>query len=236
MTELKPCPFCGREAEIIAETKRNIGFTIWCECKSEVAKQNLQKNVRYKMTRSETTKFLSRLLEKSCFSGPGKYWAREVSLDYGYAAGKPRRVDYMQFIPENQCAISAIEKGIFACYEIKSCKEDIYSGNGLNFIGEKNYLVTTMECYKEILPDLKNGKFAQHIRENFPECYAEIGNMGVMVAVPYQREVAEEFENSTPLDGDVEKWKLSVAIKCNHNGSRKRSMTELLFCMVRSGR
>lgn len=142
------------------------------------------------MTRSETTKFLSRLLEKSCFSGPGKYWAREVSLDYGYAAGKPRRVDYMQFIPENQCSISAIE----------------------------------------------NGKFAQHIRENFPECYAEIGNMGVMVAVPYQREVAEEFENSTPLDGDVEKWKLSVAIKCNHNGSRKRSMTELLFCMVRSGR
>ena len=121
-------------------------------------------------------------------------------------------------------------------HEIKSCKEDIYSGNGLNFIGEKNYLVTTMECYKEILPDLKNGKFAKHIRENFPECYAEIGNMGVMVAVPYQREVAEEFENSTPLDGDVEKWKLSVAIKCNHNGSRKRSMTELLFCMVRSGR
>lgn len=54
--------------------------------------------------------------------------------------------------------------------------------------------------------------------------------------IPYQREVAEEFENSTPLDGDVEKWKLSVAIKCNHNGSRKRSMTELLFCMVRSGR
>ena len=69
------------------------------------------------MTRSETTKFLSRLLEKSRFSGPGKYWAREVSLDYGYAAGKPRRVDYMQFIPENQCSISAIEKGIFACYQ-----------------------------------------------------------------------------------------------------------------------
>ena len=26
------------------------------------------------MKRSETTKFLSQLLEKSCFSGPGKYW------------------------------------------------------------------------------------------------------------------------------------------------------------------
>ena len=32
------------------------------------------------MTRSETTKFLSRLLEKSRFSGPGKYWAREVIM------------------------------------------------------------------------------------------------------------------------------------------------------------
>ena len=126
------------------------------------------------MTRSETTKFLSRLLEKSRFSGPGKYWAREASLDYGYAAGKPRRIDYMQFSPENQCSISAIEKGIFTCYEIKSCRADIYSGNGLNFIGEKNYLVVTMECYKDILPDLRNGNFARHVREHFPECYAEI--------------------------------------------------------------
>ncbi len=186
------------------------------------------------MKRSETTKFLSQLLEKSCFSGPSKYWARKVRLDYGYKTGKPRSVDYMQFILENQCSISAIEKGIFVCYEIKSCKEDIYSGNGLNFIGEKNYLVTTMECYKEILPDLKNGKFAKHILENFPECYAEISNMGVMVAVPYQRDVDEEFENPTPLDGDVEKWRLSVILKCGNNGSRKRSMTELLFRMVRS--
>lgn len=34
------------------------------------------------MTRSETTKFLSRLLEKSCFSGSGKYWAREAVWAY----------------------------------------------------------------------------------------------------------------------------------------------------------
>ena len=31
------------------------------------------------MKRSETTKFLSQLLEKSCFSGPGKYWAIDGS-------------------------------------------------------------------------------------------------------------------------------------------------------------
>ena len=39
---------------------------------------------------------------------------------------------------------------------------------------------------------------------------------------------------SLQLDGDTEKWKLSVALNC-HAGSRKRSMTELLFCMLRSG-
>lgn len=60
-------------------------------------------------------------------------------------------------------------------------------------------------------------------------------NFEAMVAVPYQRDVAEEFESPTPLGEDVEKWRLSVILKCGHNGSRKRSMTELLFCMVRSG-
>lgn len=29
--ELKPCPFCGGKAVVMASTKR-IGFTIWCEC------------------------------------------------------------------------------------------------------------------------------------------------------------------------------------------------------------
>ena len=183
------------------------------------------------MTRSEITKFLSRLLEKSRFSGPGKYWAREVSLDYGYAAGKPRRVDYMQFIPENQCSISAIEKGIFACYEIKSCKEDIYSGNGLNFIGEKNYLVTTMECYKDILPDLRGSKFHKHLQECFPESSSYFG---IMVAIPEWRKATEEFEDPTPLDSNTQNWKLAVILPCRP-GPRRRSMTELLFCMLRSG-
>ena len=111
------------------------------------------------MNRRETTKMLCELLERQYFSGMGKYWAKEVSIDPWAAKGKPKRVDYMQFIPANQCSVSAIEKGIFVCYEIKSCKEDFYSGNGLNFLGEKNYIVTTMQCYKELLEDMRNGKF-----------------------------------------------------------------------------
>ena len=111
------------------------------------------------MNRRETTKMLCELLERQYFSGMGKYWAKEVSIDPWAEKGKPKRVDYMQFIPANQCSVSAIEKGIFVCYEIKSCKEDFYSGNGLNFLGEKNYIVTTMQCYKELLEDMRNGKF-----------------------------------------------------------------------------
>ena len=181
------------------------------------------------MTRAEVTKFLSQLLINTRFSGAGKHWASEVSIDpWGREA---KRVDYMQFSPADQCSISGIEKGIFTCYEVKSCKEDVYSGNGLNFLGEKNYIVTTMECYNDILPDLRSGKFARHMHEQFPE---SSHYFGVMVAVPYLAELTDEIENPTPIDPDTERWKLAVALPCRE-GPRKRSMTELLFCMVRSG-
>lgn len=180
------------------------------------------------MTRAETTKFLGQLLINTRFSGAGKHWASEVSIDpWGREA---KRVDYMQFSPADQCSISGIEKGIFTCYEVKSCKEDVYSGNGLNFLGEKNYIVTTMECYNDILPDLRSGKFARHMHEQFPE---SSHYFGVMVAVPYLAELTDEIENPTPIDPDTERWKLAVALPCRE-GPRKRSMTELLFHMVRS--
>lgn len=137
----------------------------------------------------------------------------------------------MQFSPANQCSVSGIEKGIFTCYEIKSCKEDVYSGNGLNFLGEKNYIVTTMECYKDILPDLRSGKFAKHMHEQFPE---SSHYFGVMVAIPHLAELTDEICNPTPIDPNAEHWKLVVVLPCRE-GPRKRSMTELLFCMLRSG-
>ena len=101
------------------------------------------------MNRKETTEFLSKLLEREKLCGISKYWAREVSIDYGSI--NVRRIDYLQFEPPNQCSISAIEKGIFIAYEIKSCKADFNSGFGKNFVGEKNYLVMPMETYKEVV-------------------------------------------------------------------------------------
>ena len=109
-------------------------------------------------------------------TGIGKYYASEVSLDYG--SKDVCRIDFLQFEPANTMTVSGIEKGIFTCYEIKSCKEDFNSGYGLNFIGEKNYLVMTMETYKAILPELPR---------------KGCGSIGVMVAVPQDRKAEDEF-------------------------------------------
>ena len=183
------------------------------------------------MNRKETTLFLSHILERTKLNVFGKHYAKEVSIDPWTSNAK--RVDYMQFSPGDQMSISGIEKGIFTCYEIKSCKEDVYSGNGLNFYGEKNYIVTTMECYKDLLPDLRSGKFDEHLHQCNPESSKY---WGIMVAVPCMREPEDEFQNPTPIgDANVTGWELKVVKPCRM-GLRNRSMTELLFCMLRSGR
>ena len=146
------------------------------------------------MNRAETTRFLGELLKSDRFRGMGKYWASEVSVDAFTTAGKGGRVDFMQFEPPNQYAVSALEKGIFICYEVKSCKEDVYSGNGLNFYGEKNYIVTTMQCYKDILPDLQDGTFDKHLRKTNQDSSA---HYGIMVAVPVMR-VIVRWKNLPP--------------------------------------
>lgn len=181
------------------------------------------------MNRKETTAFLSNLLERDRLSGAmGKYWAKEVTIDYG--TSNVKRVDYMQFEPGGVMAISAIEKGIFTCYEVKSCKEDVFSGNGLNFLGEKNYIVTTMDCYKSILQEYRDGTLEKHIIDCNPNSSMYYG---IMVAIPLWSDVHDEFENPTPLE-QAEQWKLHTIISCRP-GQRKRSMTEMLFYMLRSG-
>lgn len=172
------------------------------------------------MNRKQTTEFLSELLISKRFSGMGKYWAREVTLDYGQGKGKEKRVDFMQFVPQNQLSVAGLEKGEFVCYEVKSCKADFKSGHGLNFVGEKNYIVTTMQTYKDILSD---------IDKKLPH------NIGVIVSCPKYIKPEDDFENPTPLDKEDIVWDLKI-IKASHSAYRERSITELLFCMLRSGR
>lgn len=178
--------------------------------------------------RADTTKLLGDILVANRLSGAGRYYAREVSIDPWTDHGK--RVDFMQFIPENQMSISGIEKGIFVCYEVKSCKEDLYSGHGLNFFGEKNYIVTTMECYKSILNDQLNGKISKYLFEHHPESSQYYG---FLVALPCGRTMNDEFIQPTPFEGEFNDWELRVVKNCRL-GPRNRSATELLFCMLRS--
>lgn len=179
------------------------------------------------MNRKEITEFLGGLVVER-IGHRGSYWGKEVSIDYGTSDVK--RVDFMQFEPAGVTAISAIEKGIFTCYEVKSCKEDVFSGNGLNFLGEKNYIVTTMDCYKSILEDMRSGKLDAHIEQCCPN---SSHYYGIMVAIPRYRELTDEFENPTALNMDID-WKLANIYPCRQ-GFRKRSITEMLFYILRSG-
>lgn len=185
-------------------------------------------NKDIQLNRKETTDLLRRLVAAKA-SKPGVYGAHEVALDWG--TSNPKYVDYMTFSPENTVDVSGIEKGIFTCYEIKSCYEDLYSGKGLNFIGEKNYIVTTMDVYKRILDD--EDKLRSHIQACNSESRYRLGHdVGVYVLVPEGRQAADEFFGPSLLLKDT-KWELVSVMPC-HAMTRKRSLIELLFCMMKA--
>lgn len=170
------------------------------------------------MNRKETTIFLNKLLEKDKLTGASKYWAKEVT--FNHLCDNPFRIDYVQFIPVNQYSIGGIEKGEFVCYEIKSCKEDYNSGHGLNFIAEKNYIVTSVSTYNELKKCGELNKLPHWI--------------GIMIAVPVRNKynIEKELVEPTELSNNC-KW-CFYTIKKASKRNRKRPMNEMLFCMLRS--
>ena len=175
-------------------------------------------------SRKKITDFLSRLLEKEKFTGMGKYWGKEVVVDYG--TEDIRRIDYMEFVPVNQLSIDGIEKGEFKGYEVKSCKADFKSGFGQNYFCEYNYLVITMQTYKELLHEELN---------DLPH------EVGVLVSIPKdatkpnKEAMLDEFDDPTPLPNDynTDNWRL-VSIRSAIQKYRKKPMLELMFCLLRN--
>ena len=185
------------------------------------------------MNRKSTTKLLTDILTADRLNDR-KYYAKEVTLDFGTDHSK--RIDVVQFTPKGVIYPSDMEKGTFTCYEIKSCREDVYSGNGLNFYGEKNYIVTTMETYKKLQEDINSGRLSNYISEHYPESSQYYGFMipiRVKIDLRDTKKIYEEFESPTPFEGESSNWHLWTALPCNE-GRRTRSMIELLFCMLRS--
>lgn len=164
------------------------------------------------MNRTQTTKFLSDMLISQRLSDR-KYYASEVSIDYGTQDVK--RIDFLQFEPLGVANVAEIEKGIFICYEVKSCKADFKSGFGQNFLGEKNYFVMPMETYKQVVNEIPH-------------------QVGCIIPIPFGKDKFDEFENPTPLSENIN-WELKI-VKSSIKANRKRSMIELMFCMLRSGK
>lgn len=169
------------------------------------------------MKRKEKTELLRSLLEAKLNSKRGVHSAAEVFLDYG--TKNVKRVDFVSFEPRDQISIAGLEAGAFTFYEIKSCREDFKSGFGLNFEGDRNYIVTDMPTYKDLVAhgDIDDSKMF---------------NIGVMVAIPKGVSVLDEFERPNNLTTVIE-WEL-VVVKAAHRKQRKRSIGELLFCMLRA--
>lgn len=182
--------------------------------------------------RKTTTELLGEILKRTRLTGLGKYAASEVTLDYG--SSNQKRVDFVQFKPTQTFTVSGIEQGSFIFYEIKSCKADIYSGNGLNFYGDQNYLVMDMETWKSFMEDFqrRSTKFMDWYKEGHPD---GMSNIGIIVAKPAGRDAYDELQDPTELTEDnCKDFELEVIIP-SRVMPRRRSVTELLFCMLRSG-
>ena len=163
------------------------------------------------MDRKTITKFLSDKLESERLGKMGTVFSSEVVLDYG--TSHPKRIDFIQYKPEGTTYVSDIEHGEFTCFEVKSCIEDVYSGNGLNFEGDKNYIVTTMECYKTLIKDLESKKqnskernFWMWFYRQHPE-YSSVHDFGIIVAIPNFRSEYNEFINPTEITSSSKKVK-----------------------------
>lgn len=107
------------------------------------------------MGRKDTTAELSELVRKR-LANSTPYWAEQVDVEptkYGSCG----IVDFMAFYPawsqlQGVPSRVAVEQGRFDFYEVKSCMDDFNSGHGLNFHGDRNYLV----CERELADELHN--------------------------------------------------------------------------------
>lgn len=98
------------------------------------------------VSRPEITEQLSNLVKKR-LSNKTPYWADEVYTEPTMSTQSVSRVDFMAFYPnwKTSSGVMVTSRGVFEFYEIKSCMEDFKSGHGLNFEGDKNFLVCPNE-------------------------------------------------------------------------------------------
>ncbi|MEG0374664.1 MAG: hypothetical protein RR672_03450 [Raoultibacter sp.] len=165
-------------------------------------------------SRADITAGLSELLRRR-LRNEGRRFAAEVRFE-----NPACRVDFVAF-KAGECGwrnIGGIEHGTTSFYEVKSCKEDYHSGNGLNFYGDENWLVMPSQVC-----DGLRGKITT--------------NAGVYVPVPNGSSAITEMEHPTPYTGQVDGWSLHVrwTPNCACNTYRKYALVEILAAMIYAG-
>ena len=146
------------------------------------------------------------LLEKGA-SRLGVYASSAVAI--GGEPGVFGVVDYMTFSPSGTEDISGIEKGVFTCYMVRTSYKELYSDESLNFVGERNYLVTTADVYARIVDDEQADK-----EKGEPDVYIDgskilFSDQNAVIVdditlVP-ARGVFEAMGNKVDWDGDARK-------------------------------
>ena len=95
------------------------------------------------MIQTGPRKVMTEELSKNIYtttSKAGVFGCFEVTIGFGGS----ERVDYMTYDTN----------GIIKCYEVKSSKEDFYSGAKWSFCGHYNYFVMTKELYDQVKHDI----------------------------------------------------------------------------------
>lgn len=165
------------------------------------------------MKRAEITELLDselirlRLTRKNAYS----FWAHEVWIDR--YTDHEKRVDFVEFLPKGGVRYSDaphVEHGTFSFYEVKSCMADLKSGHGLNFMGDENWLVMPVELFEPYKRARIDDDYVRaHTRLARCLLYG-IGRNGK----PTFWEQPKDYAND---------W-----------ACRKRSASEILFCMMRA--
>lgn len=157
-------------------------------------------------SRVEVTNELSIRLEELVLARKNSWacWASEVKLP-----PDDKRVDYIDFCPHpsiSVCSAGAVERGKFRFFEVKSCLSDLKSGHGLNFEGDENWLVCTIDLYDEM-----------RVRQCTPH------GCGVL-AFGQRKNGSRGFVKLLKENADGFGY-----------GYRRRSAAELLYAMTRAG-
>ena len=88
----------------------------------------------------------------------------------------------------------------------------------------------TMQCYEDLLPDIQSGKLDRYIKQNHPESY---NHYGIMVAMPRGCWKADKSDKKITDRSITDEWHLVIMKKCG-KALRRKSLVELLFCMLRA--